>query len=256
MKMSDETTSIVKALIKVQSSLEPIKKDKANEFASSKYATLDAILEVVLPILSTNEIFMTQEPKTEIQENGSVYIGVTTTLFHSSGEFFEYETLWFQLEKGAKMNMAQSSGSVITYIKRYSISAVLGISTDEDKDGIQPVSGPPKRNHSQQNFQQQQKNTQPTQSDNQKEIETLIAKYRTYLLENNRDLNELNQYIIKKENVARIEQVDRVRIMGYYKAFTMKQKETNETIAKQPAQESAKQPVQTELDGIRWGQRK
>lgn len=105
-------------------------------------------------------------------------------------------------------------------------------------------------------LKKRQKNTQPTQSDNQKEIETLIAKYRTYLLENNRDLNELNQYIIKKENVARIEQVDRVRVMGYYKAFVMKQKETNETIAKQPAQESAKQPVQTELDGIRWGQRK
>lgn len=253
MKMSDEHTSIVKALIKVQSSLDPIKKDKANEFASSKYATLDAILEVVLPILSTNEIFMTQEPKTEIQENGSVYIGVTTTLFHSSGEFLEYETLWFQLEKGAKMNMAQSSGSVITYIKRYSISAVLGISTDEDRDGIQPVNKPSKPKNDGYNNQQAVYSNE--QQNNEQKIEKTIAEYKNYLLENKRDINELNKYIIEKENVGQIEQVDRLRVMGYYKAFVTKQQTANA----EREQQTAQNPVQTELDGVnpvRWGQRR
>lgn len=253
MKTSEETTNIIKALIKVQAALEPVKKDRANEFASSKYATLDAILEAVLPILSANEIFMTQEPATEIQGNGSVYIGVTTTLFHTSGEFFEYETLWFQLEKGAKMNMAQSSGSVITYIKRYSISAVLGISTDEDKDGIQPVNNQPQQNKPQ---QQPRNNQSPQQKNERQEAFNLIKEYRKELTQAGK-LQDTDEWIAKTENIAEINKVDVGRLVGYYKAACMRLK-TAQIKAQQEAQQTQQQPVQTQIEGtgpVRWGQR-
>lgn len=143
MKLSAESTNIIKALIKVQSSLETIKKDRVNRFADNyKYATLDAILESILPKLSENNIFMTQEPISIEDGEGDkkrVKIGVITRLYHSSGESIEYEPFFMPLEKGSKMNMAQSTGSVITFAKRYSISAIFGISTGDDSDGVQQV---------------------------------------------------------------------------------------------------------------------
>lgn len=139
MKMSEERNNIIKAMIKVQTALKPIKKDRENNFANGhKYSTLDAILEAALPILSANDIFLSQEPETTLLDNNYILISVTTHFLHSSGEYIEYEPLSFQLEKGAKMNLAQSSGSVITYIKRYSLTAALGISSGDDTDGNLP----------------------------------------------------------------------------------------------------------------------
>src|SRR5699024_7096520 len=63
-------------------------------------------------------------------------IGVETTLLHSSGEKAVYEPFFMQLEKGQKMNMAQSAGSIITYAKRYAVTSIFGISTGEDTDGV------------------------------------------------------------------------------------------------------------------------
>jgi hypothetical protein len=51
------------------------------------------------------------------------------------------------------MNMAQSAGSIITYAKRYSISAILGIATGDDTDGVHDV---PTQNGN--NVQQQPQN--------------------------------------------------------------------------------------------------
>lgn len=132
----ENKTEIIKALVKVQSEIEPVVKDKKNPIARSTYATLDAILEEILPKLNKNGIFMTQEPMSK-NENGVISLGVKTTLWHESGEFMEYEPLFLNIESNQRMNMAQSGGSIITYVKRYAVSAIFGISTDEDKDGIQ-----------------------------------------------------------------------------------------------------------------------
>ena len=58
-------------------------------------------------------------------------ISISTTLFHSSGEYIEYPPLSL---KAADLT-PQSAGSVITYARRYVISAILGIASDDDNDG-------------------------------------------------------------------------------------------------------------------------
>lgn len=135
MKRSEEFVEIIKGLRATQGSLKAVTKDRVNPFAESSYATLDAILAELLPKLNENKIFMTQEPIFNEDERG-LSIGIETTLFHESGQWLSYEPFFMILEKGSKMNMAQSAGSVITYAKRYAVGAIFGISTDEDKDGI------------------------------------------------------------------------------------------------------------------------
>ncbi|WP_290439936.1 ERF family protein [Vagococcus lutrae] len=246
MKMSEGVDELFNGMFLLKSKLKQPKFDSSVDYRTKKgdrtkfeYATLKAIEEAIRKAAQTSESGIDFQQEV-INENNN--LSVNTIIYHKSGQWVLHGPFTFPTSG----QNPQGLGSLSTYARRYALSAAFGIAADKDDDGQAA-------NETQ---KERQKNTQPTQSDNQKEIETLIEKYRTYLLENNRDLNELNQYIIKKENVARIEQVDRVRVMGYYKAFAMKQKETNETIAQQPAQESTQQPVQTELDGIRWGQRK
>ena len=129
--------AMIKALVKAQSEIKAVKKDRENPIAHSTYATLDAILEEVLPALNSNDLFMTQEPVSFEDEKG-LNLGVRTTIWHSSGEHMEYEPFYMPIEANARMNLAQQAGSVITYAKRYAVSAIFGISTDEDKDGVQP----------------------------------------------------------------------------------------------------------------------
>ena len=63
--------------------------------------------------------------------NNENKVGIKTVIMHKSGEFIETEPI-FALP--AKQD-AQATGSTITYLKRYSLAAVFGITSDEDDDG-------------------------------------------------------------------------------------------------------------------------
>lgn len=140
-QVGNSKIEIVKALVKAQSEIGTITKNKKNPIARSSYATLDTILEEVLPKLNENGLFFTQKPFTRNVPVGNggviVEVGVETTLYHESGESLVYEPFFMAIEDNKRMNQAQSAGSIITYAKRYAISAILGISTDEDTDGVQ-----------------------------------------------------------------------------------------------------------------------
>jgi hypothetical protein len=75
-------------------------------------------------------------------ENG---IGVETVLMHSSGEWLSSSiTLPFgEGEKGR--TMAQNAGAIITYLRRYGLSAMLGIYADEDTDGNEKKGSKPEK---------------------------------------------------------------------------------------------------------------
>jgi len=42
------------------------------------------------------------------------------------------------VDKNKRMSAAQEGGSTITYAKRYQLSAIFGIVSDDDDDGVQP----------------------------------------------------------------------------------------------------------------------
>src|SRR5699024_8416303 len=58
-------------------------------------------------------------------------VGVARMLMHKSGEWIEFDSVHMKADK----ETAQGAGALITYLKRYSLSAVFGITSDQDDDG-------------------------------------------------------------------------------------------------------------------------
>ena len=92
---------------------------------SFDYVPLDNILNKI----KENQNFALLQP-IGIDENG--VCGVKCILVHKSGHVFETNTYPFAVNEGAKL---QDEGAEITYRKRYSLGAFLGMATEEDTDG-------------------------------------------------------------------------------------------------------------------------
>lgn len=92
---------------------------------SFDYVPLDNILNKI----KENQNFALLQP-IGIDENG--VCGVKCILVHKSGHVFETNTYPFAVKEDAKL---QDEGSEITYRKRYSLGAFLGMATEEDTDG-------------------------------------------------------------------------------------------------------------------------
>lgn len=80
-------------------------------------------------------------------------------LLHSSGQYIEYDPIYMKPDK----QTPQAIGSAITYSKRYSLSAVFGITSDEDDDGNQATGN----NQPKQQYNKQQNNRNTQQNNNQ-----------------------------------------------------------------------------------------
>lgn len=136
MNKSTEIKNISVAMIKVQSEIKGMTPDAKNPFFKSNYITLDGILEYIRPILSKNEVWLVQEAK-----GLDNTVEIKTCLYHSSGEFIETESL----EMIPSKNDPQVLGSLITYLKRYQLSALLGISSEVDDDANKATGNKPNK---------------------------------------------------------------------------------------------------------------
>lgn len=140
MRFSENISNIAAALSKVQAEIKnPIKNQtNAGVQGAPKYANLeDTLSEYVRPILTKNGMSVFQSLKSD--ENGRV--GVCTVLFHESGEFIEGDYVYCDViiplsKQGNKvLTEGQATGVCITYLRRYSLNAALGINGDKDTDG-------------------------------------------------------------------------------------------------------------------------
>ena len=132
MNKSESITKLAEALASFHNELKQPAKDKANPFFKSKYVPLENVVEAITAIAPKFGLSFIQYP---INQDNKV--GIVTVLMHSSGEFIETAPVFAQPAK----NDAQAVGSVITYLKRYSLSAVFGITSDEDDDGNRATYG-------------------------------------------------------------------------------------------------------------------
>lgn len=90
------------------------------------YADLNAIFKTIKPLLKEHGLGFTQLLDGE---------NLKTIIFHiDSGESIESSVHIQQNVTLAKMNTFQVLGSAITYYRRYSLSAALGLITDADID--------------------------------------------------------------------------------------------------------------------------
>lgn len=122
MKTSSETKELAAALAMAQSQMTQPKKNAIGN--RGKYATLDKVLASAMKPLNDNQISCTQPPFT-----GDGIVGVTTRLEHSSGQWYE-SSYWMPVHGKS----GQEYGSLITYARKQSLAAFLGLYAEEDDD--------------------------------------------------------------------------------------------------------------------------
>jgi hypothetical protein len=119
---SEKLDLLLPALIKVQGEMEHAKKDSTNPHFKSKYADLATVLDTCKPLLKENGLAITHQR--ESTEDGEYLI---TTLWHASGQF---------LSSRSKLSPTkadpQGFGSAVTYARRYDLSALIGLASDDD----------------------------------------------------------------------------------------------------------------------------
>ncbi len=125
-----EAPALFAALAKAQAAFGPVVKNRTVHVRSDKgnysfeYATLDVVFDATRAALNANELaiiqpFTAQEDACELR----------TMLVHASGSYLE---LRYTFPKPLDI---QKLGSALTYIRRYSVASLLGLSSEEDDDG-------------------------------------------------------------------------------------------------------------------------
>lgn len=126
MQTSQSIENISKAIIALNAELSNPKNTADNPFFKSKYAPLNEILNEVRPLLSKHGLAIIQNTMS-IEDR----IGIQTVIIHSSGESIASDILLLKADK----DTAQGQGSAITYGRRYQVSAMLSIASEDDDDG-------------------------------------------------------------------------------------------------------------------------
>ena len=119
---SDKIDKLASALSKAQSEMKGAEKKSINPFFNSGYADLHTVIESSFPHLTKNGLSVIQGNESRPGE-----FFVTTMLLHESGQWIKSK-LKMPVEKAT----AQSVGSVITYGRRYGLSAITGIAQYDD----------------------------------------------------------------------------------------------------------------------------
>lgn len=122
--MNSETIgTIAKALSAAQGAMKPADMDSKGNFG--KYASLASLWDSCRTALAANGLAVVQQ--TDMHDGEIVLV---TKLIHESGE-------WMGSILPVKPVQAtpQGMGSALTYARRYSLSALVGLSADDDDDG-------------------------------------------------------------------------------------------------------------------------
>lgn len=137
MNKSDSIKNLAAALTQAQAEMPAVKMNSVNPFLKNRFADLGAVIEATRPHLAKYGLSISQFPS-----NDSGNIALRTIIMHSSGEWLE-DVISLPLGEEKGKSSAQVAGSVITYLRRYSWSAICGVYADEDTDGGKPAQSVP-----------------------------------------------------------------------------------------------------------------
>ena len=138
MIQSENITELLAALEAVQSELPTMPKNTTAY--GYKYADLDTITQTIKPILHKHGIAYLQSISGSSQEQ----MTLTTRVFNTKGQYIE-DTAALPVIISTKNNAAQTLGMSITYMRRYALCAMLGITSDEDVDANAEGKSQPKK---------------------------------------------------------------------------------------------------------------
>ena len=123
MKTSESIKQIAEALVSAQKEIRFAVKDSTNPHYKSKYANINSVIDAVKAPLNNNGIAILQS----LSPSDDNKLHLTTRLIHSSGEWIE-DTAVCPIQK----QDPQGLGSAISYIRRYSLSAMCAVYADDD----------------------------------------------------------------------------------------------------------------------------
>lgn len=124
MKTSEQIDKIAPALLAAQKEIGNASKDAKNPHFRNSYASLGSVIEAVKEPLNKHGIAIIQT-----LSEGKEGLHLSSRLLHTSGQWIE-DTAFSPISK----NDPQGVGSAVTYLRRYSLAALLCI-TQEDDDG-------------------------------------------------------------------------------------------------------------------------
>ena len=127
---TEELGDLFSALAKAQSAMPDAKTDSKNPFFKSKYADLSSVVKASRKPLTANGLVVTQFIR---EKEGKSFL--FTRLGHMSGQWIDS----FVRIQPPKEDI-QSLGSYLTYPRRYSYAAIVGVvASGEDDDGEQTM---------------------------------------------------------------------------------------------------------------------
>ncbi len=134
---SEHINELASALCKAQMEIEGAKTDSANAYFKSKYADLHTCWMACRDQLTKNGLCVVQ---TTDHEGDKSYL--ITTLMHTSGQWIKGKMVIPQVKPGP-----QELGSCISYCRRYSLSAMVGLSQydDDGEDAMKAQREPAKK---------------------------------------------------------------------------------------------------------------
>ena len=127
-------TTLIQALAAAQLEMKNAAFDSSVKYGNTefKFASLGALREAVVPVLTKHGIAVTQ-PSHQLDSGAWV---IRTTLHKGD------QTLSGDMPIIASDNKAQGFGSGVTYAKRYGLAAMVCIASDEDDDGGEAAKAP------------------------------------------------------------------------------------------------------------------
>ena len=122
----DQRAKMFEAMSKYYAEVQNPENTTVNTFFKAKYAPLNEVLNTIRPIMAKYGLSCTQNPGVDKGE-----CSVATLLMHSAGGYIYYPGIKGSPTKGD----VQGIGATITYLRRFAINAVAGVSGEVDDDG-------------------------------------------------------------------------------------------------------------------------
>lgn len=135
MNISHATPELFAALAAAQLEIENASKTSANPHFKSRYADLAEVLNTVRPVLARHGISIMQSTAFD-----GAMVTVDTVLAHASGGYVQSSASCVPAKSDG-----QGIGSSTTYLRRYSLAAICGVSQEDDDGNTAAHNAPPRK---------------------------------------------------------------------------------------------------------------
>jgi hypothetical protein len=124
MNLENANAALFAAIAQAQVEVENATKASMNPHFKNRYADLAEVLNTVRPVFARHGLAIIQSVSSDQQ-----LVTVTTTIAHKEGGY-----VTSSLSCASPTSKVQDLGSIVTYLRRYSVAAMTSIS-QEDDDG-------------------------------------------------------------------------------------------------------------------------